>query len=258
MLNDRDIMAISLEQSARDMNCKAEDFLKPEPVILEGGLGAGCKRYYKEPVSCNFVSYGSNVVALCRPEYSDVVREYTAKFEYYHLFETPNVHWLSEKLEPMGQKVCFMAEYYLPNLQRLRRLPIGYETRVLTQEDFVPLYVSRWENALCESRKELDVLGVGAYHRGKLVGLAACSADADRMWQIGVDVLPEYRQQGIAAALTGALTFEILERGKVPFYCTAWSNIRSARNAVRCGFFPAWAEMTVKPAPFVDRMNSED
>ena len=35
----------------------------------------------------------------------------------------------------------------------------------------------------------------------KLVGLAACSADCDNMWQIGVDVLPEYRRMGIASSL---------------------------------------------------------
>jgi predicted GNAT family acetyltransferase len=71
------------------------------------------------------------------------------------------------------------------------------------------------------------------------------------MWQIGIDVLPAYRRQGIASALTGALAREIMARGKVPFYCSAWSNIRSVRNAVKSGFIPAWVEMTAKPAKTV-------
>ena len=75
------------------------------------------------------------------------------------------------------------------------------------------------------------------------------------MWQIGVDVLPDYRRQGIASALTSRLAREILRRGKVPFYCSAWSNIRSVRNAIRSGFIPAWVEMTVKPTRLVDEMN---
>ena len=99
------------------------------------------------------------------------------------------------------------------------------------------------------------MLGVGAYDQGQLVGLAACSADGEDMWQIGIDVLPRARGQGIAPALTSRLAKEILARGKVPFYCSAWSNIRSARNACRSGFLPAWAEMTVKPANLVDDMN---
>ena len=65
----------------------------------------------------------------------------------------------------------------------------------------------------------------------------------------------EYRKQGIASALTSALAKEILIREKVPFYCSAWSNIRSVRNAVKSGFVPAWVELSAKPADFVDEIN---
>ena len=123
------------------------------------------------------------------------------------------------------------------------------------QADFQELYTETWSNALCRDRKQLDVLGVGAYAEGRLVGLAGCSADCESMWQIGIDVLPEYRRQGIASALTSRLAFEIMERGKVPFYCAAWSNIKSVRNALRSGFRPAWAELTAKDRQFVNRMN---
>ena len=101
----------------------------------------------------------------------------------------------------------------------------------------------------------MDVLGVGAYDGDRLIGLAGCSADCDRMWQIGIDVLPEYRRKGIAAALTSNLAVTALEKDIVPFYCCAWSNVRSARNAVTSGFAPAWVEMTVKPKEVVEEMN---
>jgi len=76
------------------------------------------------------------------------------------------------------------------------------------------------------------------------------------MWQIGVDVLPSYRRQGIASALTSRLALEIIDRGKVPFYCTAWSNLGSVRNAIKSRFRPAWVEMTAKPIEEVDKANS--
>ena len=106
-------------------------------------------------------------------------------------------------------------------------------------------------------RKHLDVLGVGAYDGEKLVGLAGCSADCDTMYQIGVDVLSEYRRKGIASAITGRLALEILALGKVPFYCAAWCNVKSVRNAIRSGFRPAWVEITAKEIAFVDSMNGE-
>ena len=165
---------------------------------------------------------------------------------------------LDQRLAGRGYRVCFMAEYYLPDVERMPQLSCPYETRVLEQADFAGLYLPQWGNALCEDRKQLDVLGVGAYDGGKLIGLAGCSADCETMWQIGVDVLPEYRRRGVASALTGRLAREIIERGKVPFYCSAWSNIRSVRNAIRSGFIPAWVEMTVKPVRVVEEMNQTE
>lgn len=88
------------------------------------------------------------------------------------------------------------------------------------------------------------MLGVGAYDGGKLIALSGCSADCETMWQIGIDVLPEYRRQGVAAALTSRLAAQVLKRKKVPFYCCAWSNLGSVRNAIKSGFRPAWVEHT--------------
>ena len=95
-----------------------------------------------------------------------------------------------------------------------------------------------------------------AYDGDTLVGLAGASEDCDGMWQVGIDVLPAYRRRGIAAALTVRLAREVFARGKIPFYCAAWSNLASVRNALKCGFLPAWTELTVKDARFTARMNS--
>lgn len=48
---------------------------------------------------------------------------------------------------------------------------------------------------------------------------------------------------------------EILALGKVQFYCAAWANIKSVRNAVKSGFRPAWVELTAKRCEFVEEMN---
>ena len=247
MFSKDEIWRIAMDQSARDLNCAPEDFLRSEPVLAPGGLSAQAKRYYQAPVPINFVSYGSNVVASAMEEYREIAAAYIQKFQFYRCFETPAIHWLDERLSPLGQKVCFMAEYQLPDPDRMRAFPCAYPLKVLEQKDFSGLYLPEWHNALCEERKELDMLAAGAYDGETLIGLAGCSADADMMWQIGVDVLPAYRRQGVAAALTSRLALEILKRDKVPFYCSAWSNLLSVRNALRCGFTPAWVEMTVKP-----------
>lgn len=257
MMTNKDIWRIALQQSAYDSGCDPEDFLKTENVVTISKKHPYARKYLKLPLSCDLVSYGTNIVAQASEEIAPLVKEYIDCYPVEHCFETPNLHVLDEMLRPYGQKICFMAEYSLPDVDAVKELPCEYELRVLHQENFTSLYLPQWSNALCEDRKQLDVLGVGAYDNGKLIGLAGCSADCEMMYQIGVDVLPEYRRKGIASALTSRLALEILALDKVPFYCAAWCNIKSVRNAIRSGFRPAWVAMTAKDISFVDQMNRE-
>ena len=275
-MTNNDILQTALEQSAIDASCSPEDFRKKKNVLVSSAKNPKARRYLELPFVCNLISYGSNIVASIDMKYEKLVRTYIDKYPAEHCFETPNLHVLNDAFAPHGMRVCFMAEYFLPDVtlftggesrgyafrmektsgHELRVPGTAYELRLLESRDFQNLYLPQWSNALCEKRKELDVLGVGAYYGDQLIGLAACSADCETMWQIGIDVLPEFRRQGIASALTGRLAWEILARGKVPFYCCAWSNIGSARNAIRSGFRPAWVELTVKPKEFVDELNN--
>ncbi len=250
-----DILQIAMQQSAIDANCDAGDFLKAESVVVPSVVNPRARKYLSLPLDCHLISYGNNIVASVNEKYRALVTAYINRFPVEHCFETPNMHILNDELQKEDKRICFMAEYFLPDIHELKRLEHPYTTKLLQAEDFQTLYTPEWSNALCDKRPELDILGVGAYDGDKLVGLAACSADCESMWQIGVDVLPAYRRQGVASALTSRLAFEILERGKVPFYCAAWSNIKSVRNAIRSGFRPAWVEMTAKDASFVEEMN---
>ncbi len=254
-MTNADILKVAMSQSSVDLGCQSEDFLKKENRIVISKKNNKARKYLELPFDCNLVSYGNNIVASVREEIVEVVKKYIEQYPIEHCFETPNLNVLSDDLARYDLKICFMAEYFLPDLSLLKKQDCRYETRVLTNKDFVDLYKPEWSNALCEKRKELDILGIGAYDNDKLIGLAACSADCDDMWQIGVDVLPEYRLQGIATALTSMLALMILEQGKVPFYCAAWSNIKSVRNAIKSGFRPAWIELTAKSSQFVDEMN---
>lgn len=254
-MTNQEILDIALRQSALDIHAQSSDFTRNTNVLVRSEIGPLARKYYKEPIACNLVSYGSNIVASVRDECREIVETYLGKFEFYHCFETPNILWLDERMKEHGYRVCFMAEYFLPDVRLLKRISCAYPLKLLEQKDFRDLYLPTWSNALCEERKELDILGFGAYNGEKQIGLAACSADCDSMWQIGVDVLPEYRRCGIASALTSNLAAEILARGKVPFYCCAWSNLRSVKNALRSGFVPGWVELTVKDCATADKMN---
>lgn len=255
-MTQHEIWETAMAQSAIDANCGKDDFLSNENKIVLSKPNPGARKYLTLPFDCNLISYGNNIVASVSETCRHMVSDYISRFPPEDCFETPNMHVLNSALEKEDMQICFMAEYFLPDLKKSGKLECPYPVKILRREDFAPLYTKEWSNALCEKRKELDVLGVGAYHEGKLIGMAGCSKDCETMWQIGIDVLPEYRKMGIASALTSRLAFEILERGKVPFYCAAWSNVKSVRNAIKSGFVPAWVEMTAKSRSFVEEMNT--
>lgn len=254
-MTNQQIQDIAMRQSACDSSCRASDFLCPEYKVVISASHPQARKYLDLPFLCDFTSYGHNIVASVSEDLRPLAEEYLARYPVEHCFETPNLHVFMEKLRPFGCNVCFMAEYFLPDADLIAPRKCGCLTELLFPEDFSDLYLPEWRNALCMKRPSDDRLAVGAYDHGKLVGLAACSADCDTMWQIGVDVLPEYRCCGIAAALTSQLAMECLKRGIVPFYCSAWSNLGSVRNALRCGFRPAWIQLTVKTKDVIARIN---
>lgn len=254
-MTNHEILKIALQQSAYDCNCSAEDFLLTENKIVLSRKNDKARVYLPLPFECDLVSYGNNIVAQVSPRMEETVKWYIGKYAVEHCFESPNVIALNEKLAEFGYKVCFMAEYFLPDMNELKELPCDYEIKVLGPDEFEPYYTEEWGNALSSTRKHLDKLAVGAFDNGKLVGLAGCSADCETMYQIGVDVLPDYRKKGIASCITSRLAIEVLNLKKVPFYCAAWSNIKSVRNAIKSGFRPAWVELTARDEAFVDGMN---
>lgn len=203
------------------------------------------------------VSYGTNIVACGQKEILPEIEHFINQApSIADCFETPYLYELNDILAKVHAKICFLSEYFLPDIALIydKELSCPYELRVLGPDDFLGLYSKTWENALCKERRHLDVLGIGAYDNETLIGLAGCSNDCDMMWQIGVDVIPAYRQRGIAAALTNRLARETFARGKVPFYCAAWSNVKSVKNAFRSGFKPGWIEAAAKTDAEISKM----
>ncbi len=255
-MTNEDILRIAMAQSAIDSGCSPQDFCASENRIVHSAASKQARAYLSLPFFCDLVSYGTNIVASVDPLCEEAVRDYLSRYPQEHCFETPNLHVLNDALEKQGYRVCFMAEYFLPDVKQIAPCSCGYEMRLMTPDVFASYYLPEWSNALCEKRRYLDRLAIGAFDNGKLIGMAGASEDCASMWQIGIDVLPAYRRQGIASALTKTLAYEILSRGIVPFYCAAWSNIASVRNAVKSGFLPAWVQLTAKPIAFVQEINS--
>ena len=224
---------VAMRQSALDLGCDPSDFLKPKNTVVIASLRSGAKIYLQKPQDFFLVRYSEcSVVAVNEKIYEKAV-------DYFAV----NDHLDVSDLSDFGLKVNYLMIHYLPTEEQTA-LPCRYKTRVLYPADLPALYLPPWtDNALCGKRSERDMLAVGAYNGEKLIGLAGASCDCEDMWQIGIDVLPEYRLQGVASALTSRLSVEIKQLGKVPFYSHSFGNMPSMKNALKSGFRPAWIQI---------------
>ena len=184
-MTDGEILDIAVRQSAIDSACRPEDFFNGEHVVVRSRADMGARKYLSLPFALDLTSYGNNVVASADEALIPVAKAYLRGRRTEACFETPALHELDAMLLPFGLRTFFQAEYFLPDLNAMREIACAYPTRILAREAFSGLYLPQWSNALCKARKENDVLCVGAYDGDTLIGLAGCSADCERMWQIG-------------------------------------------------------------------------
>ena len=87
-----------------------------------------------------------------------------------------------------------------------------------------------------------DWRAVSASDDYRVVGVAGASEDAEGLYQIGVDVISEYRGLGIGTTLVSMLAKSIIEDDGVPFYSASSSNIISQRLCLAAGFVPVCVE----------------
>jgi GNAT superfamily N-acetyltransferase len=162
------------------------------------------------------------------------------------LFQYPKLRTIDQKLQEFGHEIADIHQYYLPKAGISDVTPVSdikwyeYEDIFQFQND------DRFGEAFAFDKTHPDVLAVAAFDDDKIMGMAGSSADSKTMWQIGIDVLPEYRSRGVGTNLVKLLRNEILRRGKVPFYGTAQSHFKSQNIAINSDFFPAWAELYSK------------
>jgi GNAT superfamily N-acetyltransferase len=248
-MNNQELLRIAMEQQAIDLSCAPEDFLSTENKVVVSRENPKARSYLTLPVFCNFASFGNNVVAAVHPAMAETVSQYVNTRKIEDCFTVSHIFTLNEELQRHGYQLSFCAQRTLPDLDIIKPLPCAYELRILQPEDYAHLYgTSGLGNAIGSGkRKHLDRIAIGAYEGGTLIGLAGSSADCEKMWQIGVDVLPAYRRKGVASSLITHLATEILDRGFVPYAGCRWANIRSLKTQLAIGFKPVWVDMLASP-----------
>ncbi len=246
MLSKKDIIRMAMEQMALDNACKVSDFEKTENTIVEYKKIDGRRIFSNENYFFKMVTFGSGGVVSANSKIHDWCREFFSKHKGIDCFEHPVMREIDKELIKSNKMLNVVHELYLPYYEFERVDNKIAEVKWFEKDEIPELYKDkRFNNALLYDvdSPRPDVLAVASYEGDEITGMAGASKDSEMFWQIGIDVLSEHRNKGIAKYLVNLLTVEIFKRGAIPYYGTWCSNIASRNIAQRCGYFPAWTEM---------------
>jgi RimJ/RimL family protein N-acetyltransferase len=250
-VDERAIQERVTRQLAADYACEVDQLSGDGVSLVESRRLPGRRRFPWREKRLGLVTMGRGVVICCDAGRLNWARTHLADLERDGLFAAANVTRLQDYVRADGQYMDGPVLKFTCAPGRLREgLAAGGLSYELFEGDRVErLYPHReFSNALGLGRDPArpDVLACAARHDGRVVGLAGASADSDELWQIGVDVAPEYRERGVARDLVCRVTRAILERGRVPYYSTYASNLASIRVAASVGFSLSWLELEAR------------
>lgn len=224
-LEDEKEKIININEAHKDNGSRYFDDLEPffRAIIYRGEM---------------YMCAGEEILEWCREKYSLYKPEWFCKFE--------NLRKLDGKLREYGYEIKDTHVYCLPDTEfEGYDFDAPYSVRWYDKEEILSLKKDNpFGNALMFIPDCPDEIAVAALdEKDDPIAMAGASSDSDSMWQIGIDVLPEYKHKGIAVYLVSMLKERILDMGKVPFYGTSESHSNSLNVAIRSGFMPAFTEV---------------
>lgn len=230
-MDNNQIMEIVKNQLAIDYNCSPDDFLKNDIIFTQAEKLPGRRALPFRTPRCEIISMGNGVIVNASKDVMPFVKKRLNGKSKYEVINASFIYGL--------------CHYYLPDVEKIKIIDINenYTFKILEQKEIHNYYkYKNLNNALQYNTESLspEILGIAVFDGDTLAGIAFATADCEKMCQIGVDVLPEYRHQGIASAAVSRLTSELLNRGRIPYYFTDNSNLPSQKTAIASGYYPAW------------------
>jgi len=233
-MTKQQMLHIVQTQLAIDLNCALDDLNgeKDSFVFTLARENPGRRPYPRGEQHFELLSMGKAIIVNASPEILAIVKPQLIGKDRDEAFSMPFISALSL--------------YYLPELDTIKPLapPDGFSYELIEREGIPALcQLKGFEHAVGNSgdHPRPDELALVAKADGKIAGMAGACIDCAHMRQVGMDVLPAYRNRGLAAYLVNQITLEILRRGHIPYYGTSPANIPSQRTAHRAGYYPAWA-----------------
>lgn len=202
-------------------NISIEDFEKDGLVIKENQFDHAIKIIGINKAT--IVSVSKNLLQIVREEFVDKCRDI--------IFECPLTY---------GQTI-----FYIPDFKQNKKIDSkNYILKCFTtKEDINKLSIPKsFDNSIIlnENNECISDIVYVAYDNNKIVGCCGAIQLIEGIFEMGIDVLPEYQNQGLATLLTTNLRLIIQEIGIIPVWRSSITNIGSQAVAQKSGFVPLY------------------
>ncbi|NCE66182.1 GNAT family N-acetyltransferase [Pseudoflavonifractor sp. 524-17] len=247
-MTQTELRGLVRDQLALDLGCDPALLDTPDNAVVQWMERPRRRRYNDSTPMLELAVWNGKLIAAAQPALLPWAERYFADRPAQWLFHPARYREIDAALAPLGYEIGDAHKFYLPDLSVPETAP-SRPVRWYEEGELEPFRGQPfWGDALCFNPLFPDRLAVAALDpAGRPTAMAGASQDGARMWQIGINVLPEHRGKGLAVYLTALLKDELLRRDLVPFYGTGESHIISQNVAKRAGFLPGFAYLYAKP-----------
>jgi RimJ/RimL family protein N-acetyltransferase len=246
MLTKKEVLDIALSQLAIEYHVDKNIFYEQKNVLSKRVCSKRERIDLHDSKMFNMLSIFGISVTSCEPNLFDWVQDEIMKKQANWIFDFYMLRKIDQKLYTFGHEIDQVLLHYLPNPEKIKT----YDSESIKwfDENEIMQFKGdiRFDEAFCFNPEAPDFLGVALYENDQIIGMAGVSKDSENLYQIGINVDPSYRHQGIGTKLVSLLTKRLLDKGIVCFYKTSISHTNSSRVAINSGYFLAWVELTTK------------
>lgn len=236
-----------LSQLSIDAGTEEQTFLtqKNSFVTLEASNDMQYGRTYDGIIIC----YNNHL--LCRTDNEELTNYLEKTYQQANgawFSQIGNLIQLSKKLKNFGYTITNHAPYFVPKalkpVEKNIKLKLYSQADIHRDKNFEP-----FEEVFLFDKDFPDMIGLAYLENQQIKGLIGANRCSSNFWEIGIQLLPELMQQGIATMLLEQLTARIIEEHQgmiLPIYSTQLSHNQSINVAIRAGYQHGWTQLTLK------------
>ena len=239
-----------VEQLSIDFNTSKDNIVSDVKVVTDFRRNKSNSKWVFDDISGMMLTTRTNNVIACVPDYlKESLEEYIKLKEYaYDLFTSPSIYLLNNIFEDndVDCKAVEVFEYWVNTSNKLLKVPktefklrkFKNFNKYIGDNDFYNVWLDG-------KRKQDNRFGYEILDKDKVIGACGVSGDSEYFWQLGLNVLPEYRGRGLGEVLVKSCINECKRLKKYPIYAIVPSNISSKRLAMKCNLKPEFFIMYI-------------